>query len=76
MFPTVYTDKELAQIELPVLLLVGAGEKIYNPHKAMARAQQWLPDLTAEIISNAGHLLIMDQPEIINRRILDFLNDT
>jgi len=73
MFPTVYTDTELKQIDLPALLLIGAGEKIYNPQKAVERAQRWMLDLTAEIIPNAGHLLIMDQPEIINARILNFL---
>ena len=74
MFPTVYTDEELKQIDLPALLLIGAGEKIYNPQKAIERAQRWMPDLTAEIIPNAGHLLIMDQPDIINALILRFLN--
>jgi len=74
MFPTVYTDEELKQIGLPALLLIGAGEKIYNPQKAIERAQRWMLDLTAEIIPNAGHLLIMDQPEIINALILRFLN--
>ena len=74
MFPTVYTDAELKQIDLPALLLIGAGEKIYNPRKVIKRAQQWMPGLTAEIIPNAGHLLIMDQPEIINALILRFLN--
>ena len=34
MFPTVYTDKELRQIELPTLLLIGDREKIYHPKKA------------------------------------------
>ncbi len=76
MYPTVFTESELKQIDRPALLLIGDGDRIYNPRKAIARARQWMPDLTAEIISNAGHLLIMDQPEIINRRILDFLNDT
>ena len=28
MFPTVYTEKELQQIDVPTLLLLGAGEKI------------------------------------------------
>jgi pimeloyl-ACP methyl ester carboxylesterase len=74
MFPTVYTDEELKQIDLPALLLIGAGEKIYNPQKATERAQQWMPDLTAKIIPNAGHLLVMDQPEIINALILRFLS--
>ena len=73
MFPTVYTDEELEQIDLPALLLIGAGEKIYSPIKAIERAQRWMPKLTAEIIQNAGHILIMDQPEIINARILKFL---
>jgi len=74
MFPTVYTDEELMQIELPALLLIGAGEKIYNPQKAIDRAQRLMPDLTAEIIPNVGHTLNMEQPETINARILKFLS--
>jgi len=74
MFPNVYTDEELAQIDRPALLLIGAGEKIYNPIKAIKRGQRWMPELTAEIIEDAGHILIMDQPEVINARILKFLS--
>jgi pimeloyl-ACP methyl ester carboxylesterase len=74
VWPTVYTDAEFKQNKLPALLLIGAGEKIYNPQKAIERAQGLMPDLTAEIIPNAGHLLTMDQPEIINALILRFLN--
>jgi pimeloyl-ACP methyl ester carboxylesterase len=74
IWPKVYTEAELKQINLPALLLIGAGEKIYNPQKAIQRAQEWMPDLTAEIIPDAGHLLIMDQPAIINARILEFLS--
>ena len=74
MYPTVYTDAELKQIDHPALLLIGAGDKIYNPKKAIERAQEWMPHLTAEIIPDAGHLFIMDQPEIINELILRFLS--
>ena len=74
LYPTVYTDEDLKQVDHPALLLIGAEEKIYNPQKATQRAQRWMPDLTAEIISDAGHLLIMDQPEIINACILKFLS--
>ena len=69
-----FTDEELKQIELPTLLLIGAGEKIYNPKKAINRAHQLMPDLTAEIIPNVGHTLIMEQPENVNARILEFLS--
>jgi len=75
MFPTVYTDKELRQIKLPTLLLIGDREKIYHPKKAIDRAQRWMPDLTAEIIPNVGHTLNMEQPETINARILKFLSN-
>jgi len=34
-----------------------------------------MPEIKTEIITNAGHLLIMDQPEVINANILDFLSD-
>jgi 3-oxoadipate enol-lactonase len=73
MYPTVFTDLELKQIDSPVLLLIGAGEKIYRPEKAIARAQRLMPDLTAEIVPDAGHTLIWEQPDLINRHILKFL---
>jgi pimeloyl-ACP methyl ester carboxylesterase len=75
MFPTVYTDAELKQIGLPALLLIGAGEKIYNPKKAIERAERLIPNLTAEIIPSVGHTLNMEQPEIINSCILEFLSN-
>jgi len=75
MYPTVYTDQELKQIDHPALLLIGSEEKIYNPQSAIERAQRWMPDLSAEVVPDAGHLLILDRPNIINKRILKFLND-
>ena len=75
MYPTVYTDDELKQVDHPALLLIGSKEKIYNPQKAIKRAKRWMPGLSAEIVPDAGHLLIMDRPDIINKRILKFLSD-
>jgi pimeloyl-ACP methyl ester carboxylesterase len=72
MFPTVFADEELKQIDLPALLLIGDGEKIYNLKKAVERAKRLIPNLTAEIIPNAGHTLNMEQPETINAHILKF----
>ncbi|MHC4159747.1 MAG: alpha/beta fold hydrolase [Planctomycetota bacterium] len=74
IFPDVYSDEELKQIELPTLLLIGAGEKIYNPKKAIARAHLLMPNLTAEVIPNVCHTLNMEQPDIINSRVLEFLS--
>ncbi len=73
MFPTVYTDEELQQIALPALLLIGDREKIYPPPKAVARAKRLMPHLSVEIIPNMGHLMILEQPTIINAHILNFI---
>jgi pimeloyl-ACP methyl ester carboxylesterase len=73
-YPDVYKDDELRQITMPTLLLIGAEDKIYNPKKAIQRAQQLMPNLTGEIIPNLGHILFMDKPELINSRILKFLS--
>jgi pimeloyl-ACP methyl ester carboxylesterase len=75
MYPTVYTDSELKQINHPALMLIGSEEKIYNPRRAIERAQRWMPDLSAEVVPDAGHLLILDRPNVINKRILEFLSD-
>jgi pimeloyl-ACP methyl ester carboxylesterase len=73
IYPDVYTDNELRQISMPTLLLLGANDKIYNPRKAMQRAKRLMPNLTGEIIPGLGHILFMDQPELIDARILKFL---
>lgn len=73
MMPTVYTDQELSQISAPTLLLIGDQEKIYNPHRAIKRVERFMPHAETALIPNAGHLLIMEQPDTVNERILAFL---
>ncbi len=72
--PPAFTDEQLRQIKAPTLLLLGEHEVIYNPQTALVRAQRLIPQLEAESILQAGHALNFDQPEIVNRRILEFLN--
>lgn len=72
-FPPVATDALLQQIQAPTLLLLGEREIIYNPRAALARAQKFIPPLEAHLLPDAGHALNFDQPELVNRRILEFL---
>ncbi len=74
VFPTKFTDDELQQIKTPVLLLIGEKEVIFSAQKAIDRATRLMPNIQAEIIPDAGHILSMDQPEMVNERILNFLN--
>jgi pimeloyl-ACP methyl ester carboxylesterase len=73
MFPTVLTDTELRSISVPTLLLLGQQEKLYDPVAALERAQHLIPFVEGELIPNAGHTLNMEQPELVNERILQFL---
>jgi len=72
VFPTEFTDDELRQIRTPALLLMGEKEVILSAPKAIDRAKRLMPDVHAEMIPEAGHMLSMDQPEMVNERILKY----
>ena len=74
--PTVLKDSEFRDIRLPVLYLVGENEKIYSARKAIRRLQRVAPQINAEVIPNAGHDLTMVQADLVNEKVLDFLNIT
>ena len=72
-YPSVFSDDELRQVRVPTLLLIGDGEVVYNPKSALARAKRLIPEIEADLVPGAGHLLIMEEPALVNQRILDFL---
>ncbi len=73
--PGVFTDDELRRINTPTLLLLGDKEVCFDPHAAWDRAKNLLPNVQGEIMPKVGHALTMEQPEIVNARILSFLAD-
>ena len=70
--PTVFRDDELRSIQTPTLLLIGDHEVIYKPEDAIRRASRLVPNLKAEIISNANHIAEYTNAELVNKRILEF----
>jgi pimeloyl-ACP methyl ester carboxylesterase len=72
IMPCTFTDGELRQVPQPVLLLIGDQDKL-NPPKALERARRTIPHLEGEIIGNAGHFLNMEQPDLVDARVLKFL---
>ncbi|MGE7272037.1 alpha/beta fold hydrolase [Brevibacillus panacihumi] len=72
-FPYVFTDDELQSVQVPVLLLLGEHEVMYDPQSALLRASALVPGIEAEIVKNAGHVVSMEQPEYVNQRVLRFL---
>ena len=72
--PTKFSDQELANTKVPILLLIGEEEVIYGSIDATIEcAKKLIPHIHVEIIPNAGHLPNMDQPNLVNKMILKFL---
>jgi pimeloyl-ACP methyl ester carboxylesterase len=71
-----FTDEELKQVVIPTLLILGEHEIMYEPRKAIERASELLSNLQTELIPEAGHMLISDQPERVNQSMLNFLQNT
>lgn len=75
VWPYVWADEELKSITTDMLLLFGEHEVMYNPLEAMGRAVRLLPHVKAEIVKNAGHILSMEQADLVNEKILQFLSE-
>ena len=71
--PTVLTDIELQNLKVPTLYLVGENEKIYSPQEAIQRLIRIAPQINTVLIPNAGHDLTVVQAEMVNKIILDFM---
>lgn len=73
--PTVLDDADLMSINVPTLYLVGEHEKIYSAGKAIQRLHKMAPQIKTEVIPDAGHDLTFVQPEMVNKKILEFLRE-
>jgi pimeloyl-ACP methyl ester carboxylesterase len=75
VWPTVLDDDAWRRWSVPCLFLVGEHEKIYSPTAALRRLRRVAPLVQAEIIPGAGHDLSCAQPDLVARRVLEFLNE-
>jgi pimeloyl-ACP methyl ester carboxylesterase len=74
-FRPAFGDDEFPALKMPVLMLVGDREIMYDARSAVMRAKQLIPGIEAEIIPGAGHLLLQDQPEMVAERIIQSLGE-
>jgi pimeloyl-ACP methyl ester carboxylesterase len=72
---SVFTDKDLQSLKVPLLFLVGENEKIYSAQKAVQRLHRVAPRIKTEMIPHAGHDLWAVQADMVTRKILGFLDE-
>jgi pimeloyl-ACP methyl ester carboxylesterase len=74
VLPDVFSDDALRALQVPVLLLIGEREVIYDPAKALERAGRLIPDFEGELVPGCSHDMCASQYRMVDARVLDFLN--
>lgn len=65
-------DDELHRIQTKTLLLIGSDEFLINSNAAFKRAKRLIADVNTQLIKNAGHSSICDNPGDISESIVKF----
>jgi pimeloyl-ACP methyl ester carboxylesterase len=73
IIPTIYSDVELGKLDVPVLLLIGEHEVIYEPRIALEYAKAHCKNIQAHLIPEASHCLTVEQADMVNQLIVPFL---
>jgi pimeloyl-ACP methyl ester carboxylesterase len=63
----------LSSARIPVLAIIGRDESLYNGPKTATRFRQQLPEARIELVDDANHLVMVDQPEVVEKLLADFL---
>ncbi len=71
--PTLLSESELGNLDMPILFLVGENEAMYNCSDAIRRFNEVNPKIQAKCIKNTGHDLMFTHTEVLNRMIINFL---
>ncbi len=74
-WPTVLTDKAWQGFPVPCLFLVGENEKMYSAEAAVRRLSRVAAQVKAEIIPGTGHDLTVVNPDLVTRKVLEFLGE-
>jgi pimeloyl-ACP methyl ester carboxylesterase len=62
-------DNELRTVSVPVTLLVAARSEPFDPNQLAGRAQTLLPQVSVDLIPDAGHALTESHIELCAARI-------
>ena len=72
--PRVFTDEEMQKLSMPILLLIGEQEFLYNSFAAIERARQLWPEGDIELVKKCNHAIVSDQTDRVSARVIDFFS--
>jgi len=70
---TPLSDDELRALRMPVLLLIGRNEVLYDAVAALDRARRLVPACEGELIPHSRHEMCASRYRIVDALVLDFL---
>ncbi|HLV14807.1 MAG TPA: alpha/beta hydrolase [Xanthomarina sp.] len=70
-----FSKVDFKSLKMPVLVLIG-DDDVINNDKTLRIAKENIAHSQAEAIKNAGHFLSVDQAEVVNTKILEFLKNS
>ena len=71
-----FSDEELRALQVPVLLLIGEDEVLYDAAIALERARRLIPDLQGQLVPGCRHDMCFSQHQLVDARVLEFLEKT
>lgn len=74
--PTVADDETLRNFNVPTLYVIGEHETIYSCKNALERLERVAPHIARTVIPGAGHDMVWLKPDLVNRAVLGFLDDS
>ncbi|MFD3514790.1 alpha/beta fold hydrolase [Streptomyces sp. NPDC058657] len=73
--PLPLTDDELRSIRTPFYLVMGKRSLLVHPKRQLERVPRLMHGARAEIVAATGHGPQIDHPELVNARMLSFMED-
>ncbi|MEU3047255.1 alpha/beta hydrolase [Streptomyces sp. NPDC006984] len=73
--PLPLSDAELGSIRTPFYLIMGKRSLLVHPKRQLERVPRVIPGARAEIVAATGHGPQIDHPDLINARMLSFMED-
>ena len=68
-----FSESKIRSLKIPVMVFVGEHDVINNA-KSLDKAKELLPNAETILVKNAGHFLSIDQSELVNKKIIEFLD--